>query len=91
MGQEASQLARQNAHLSDRVMNTFHAIDANQSGVLSVSEVTEFFRHADHLKGEAAQINAAHRFFYVSPLSPIRWEFHFLPMSYHLSSFVLPS
>jgi hypothetical protein len=64
MGQEASQLAQANQHLSDRVINTFHAIDANGSGSLSVSEVCEFFRHADHLKGEEAQIEAAHHFFY---------------------------
>lgn len=64
MGQESSALARENAHLNDRVIASFHAIDANRGGSLSVAEVTEFFRHADHLKGEADQIEAAHRFFY---------------------------
>jgi hypothetical protein len=62
MGASASKLVREHEYLAHRVVSSFHAIDANNSGSLSVSEVAEFFNHVD-IKGKDSAIQA-HRWFY---------------------------
>ena len=64
MGASASALVQQHTHESivERVVITFHAMDANKSGTLSVGEISAFFAHST-LEASDASVQAQ-RWFY---------------------------